>query len=116
MLGYCFDLVDIAQHKIQAVPKDLQFVLKTGSGFGRMCLETLEEGHRLANLGPTSAQVVYSPNADGIVEERYVVHKKACLGLCKRGSNTLIALVIGPEATYISGSVNVSVYYTFPPV
>jgi len=80
LVGYCFDLVDIAQCKIGAIPKDLQFVLKTGSGFGRLRLETLEEGHRLANLGPPSAacaRVVYPLNDDGIVEERYAVHKKS---------------------------------------
>ena len=108
--------MDIEQRKIRAIPKDLQFVLTTGSGRGAILLETFEEGHRLANLGPGNAQVVYSLNADGIVEERYGVPRKACLKLCKRGSNTLIALVIGPEATYVPGSVNVPVYYTFPPV
>ena len=57
---YCFDLVDIEQCKIRAIPKDLQFVLTTGSGRGAILLETFKEGHRLANLGPGNAQVVYS--------------------------------------------------------
>ena len=108
--------MDIAQHKIRAIPKDLQFVLKTGRGRGTTGLETLEEGHRLANLGLSNARVVYPLNSDGIVEERYAVARKACLGLRKRGSNTLIALVVGPEATYFPDSVDVPVYYTFPPV
>lgn len=87
--------MDIAQRKVRAVPKDLQFHLWASWG-SSIELESLEEGHRLANLG--GAVVNYTPNADGVVEERFAVPKKSRLGLHKRGSTKPIALILGPGA------------------
>jgi len=116
--GYCFDLVDIARRKILNF-KDLQLVRSAGFYGTYMPMESIEEGHRRCNLGGNNAEIKYTVNADGIVEERYAVMKGSCVGLRRRGGGRLIAMVAGPGVPYNEDSVvpeGAPVYMTFPPV
>lgn len=95
--GFCFDLVDIEQRKVRAIPEDLEFV-RPGRVGKYNAMKSLEEGHRLANLG--GATVRYPRNADGIVEERFAIPPNSPLGIRKKGQIRPFVMTNSPARFY----------------
>jgi len=95
--GFCFDLVDLEQRKVRAIPKNLEIVRPERNGTF-YAMKSLEEGHRLANLG--SAIVKYPLNADGIVEERFAIPPSMPLGLRRKGEKKPFVMTNSPARFY----------------
>jgi len=110
--AFVFDLVDISQRKIVAVPKNLQIVHVNGDRF--FPLESLEETYRIGNSGRGGSRVEYPLNADGIVEERFMIRARWCAGVSIRGENTLVAVMPCPGAV-CEPRTDVPVCFSFPP-